>query len=144
MKSLIQSIAFVTVLSFISTFSFAQNKYTVTVVVKGIELRQGKIYASISNDVNEFPQSKGLKSAIVDVSKEGEVSLKFEGMMEGKYAIVIYQDLNDNKKLDMNGQMPGEPFGFSNVSMLMGPPTFEQCSFDVNENKVIEIGLMSL
>ncbi|MFY7912078.1 MAG: DUF2141 domain-containing protein [Emticicia sp.] len=43
----------------------------------------------------------------------------------------------------MNGQMPAEPFGFSNVTMLMGPPNFEQCAFDLNENKAINISLMS-
>ncbi|WP_337041894.1 DUF2141 domain-containing protein [Emticicia sp. 17c] len=143
MKTFIKSIAVAVILGFISTFSFAQNKYTVTVVIKGIQQRQGKIYASITNDANSFPRGGGVKSAIAEVTKEGEVSLKFEGLLEGKYAIVLYQDLNDNKQLDMNGEMPAEPFGFSNVTMLMGPPSFDQCMFDVNENKVIAIGLMA-
>ena|SRR6218665_1879147 len=142
MKTFIKSIALTIILSFIATFSFAQNKYSVTVVVKGIQQRQGKVYASITNDANSFPRG-GIKSAIAEVTPEGEVSLKFEGILEGKYAIVMYQDLNDNKQLDMNGDMPAEPFGFSNVTMLMGPPNFEQCAFDLNENKTIAIGLMA-
>ena len=63
--------------------------------------------------------------------------------MEGKYAIVLFQDLNGDNKLDMNGQMPAEPFGFSNLTMLMGPPNFEQCAFDLNEDKNIAISLFS-
>lgn len=143
MKTFIKSIAAFILLGFISNASFAQNKYSVTVVVKGIQQRNGKVYASITNDANSFPRGGGIKSAIAEVTPEGEVSLKFEGMLEGKYAIVLYQDLNDNNQLDMNGEMPAEPFGFSNVTMLMGPPTFDQCAFDVNENKVIAIGLMA-
>lgn len=143
MRTLIQSIALTAILSLITTFSFAQNKYSVTVVVKGIQLRQGKVYASITNDANSFPRGGGIKSAVAEVTPEGEVILKFENILEGKYAIVLYQDLNDNKQLDMNGEMPAEPFGFSNVTMLMGPPNFEQCAFDLNENKTIAIGLMA-
>ncbi|PLK46167.1 DUF2141 domain-containing protein [Emticicia sp. TH156] len=142
MKNLIRTIAFSTILGLVSTISFAQNKYSITVVVKGLQLRQGKVYASITNDAGSFPRG-GIKSAIAEVTPAGEVSLKFENILEGKYAIVLYQDLNDNKQLDMNGEMPAEPFGFSNVSMLMGPPNFEQCAFDVNENKIIAIGLMA-
>jgi uncharacterized protein (DUF2141 family) len=143
MKTLIQSIVLTTILSLTATFSFAQNKYNVSVVVKGIQQRQGKIYASITNDANSFPRGGGIKSAIAEVTPEGEVTLKFENVLEGKYAIILYQDLNDNKQLDMNGEMPAEPFGFSNVTMLMGPPSFEQCAFDLNENKTLAIGLMA-
>ncbi len=142
MKNLIRNITISAILGLVSTFSFAQNKYSVTVVVKGIQMRQGKVYASITNDANSFPKG-GFKSAVAEVTPSGEVSLKFENLLEGKYAIVLFQDLNDNKQLDMNGEMPAEPFGFSNVTMLMGPPVFDQCSFDVNENKLIAIGLMA-
>ncbi|MBA4851945.1 DUF2141 domain-containing protein [Emticicia sp. BO119] len=143
MKNLIKSIVLITISGFITTFSFAQSKYSVTVVVKGMQQRHGKIYASITNDTNAFPRGGGIKSAIAEVTPEGEMSLKFDNVLEGKYAIVLYQDLNDNKQLDMNGEMPAEPFGFSNVTMLMGPPSFEQCAFDLNENKTIAIGLMA-
>lgn len=137
-------IALIIALTIISTFTFAQNKYSLTVTVKGINERSGKIYASLSNDANNFPQSGGFATAIAEVGKDGDVVIKFENVLEGRYAIVLFQDLNGNKTLDMNGMMPTEPFGFSNVTMLMGPPTFEQCAFELNENKSIEISLMAM
>ncbi len=143
MKTLVKTIILATIFGLIANISFAQSKYSVTVTVKGIKKREGKIMASISNDMESFPQSGGIKSVVAEVTQEGEVTIKFEGMMEGKYAIVLYQDLNDNKTLDMNGQMPAEPLGFSNLTMLMGPPNFLQCAFDVKENMVIDIGLMT-
>ncbi len=143
MKTLTKTIITATIFTLISVITFAQNKYNVSVTVKGIQKREGKILASISNDIENFPQSGGIKTATAEITKEGEVTLKFDGMLEGKYAIVIYQDLNGSNSLDMNGQMPAEPFGFSNVTMLMGPPNFLQCAFDLTENKNIEISLLS-
>ena len=143
MKTLVKTIIIITIFALTTTITFAQNKYSVSVTVKSIQKREGKIVASISNDIENFPQSGGIKSVIAEVTKEGEITLKFEGILEGKYAIVLYQDLNGNNQLDMNGQMPAEPFGFSNVTMLMGPPNFLQCAFDLTENKNIEISLLS-
>lgn len=143
MKTLFKTTILIAFLAVISINTFAQNKYSVTVTVKGIQQRAGKMLATISNDANSFPQSGGIKTATAEVTKEGEIILKFDELLEGKYAIVLYQDLNADNKLDMNGQMPAEPFGFSNLTMLMGPPNFEQCAFDLNENKNITISLFS-
>ena len=141
MKTLVKTIILAIIFGLMANVTFAQSKYSVTVTVKGIKKREGKVLASISNDMESFPQSGGIKTAMAEVTKEGEVTLTFEGMLEGKYAIVLYQDLNDNKTLDMNGQMPAEPFGFSNISMMMGPPTFLQCAFDLKENTAMDISL---
>ncbi len=143
MKTLVKTVITFTIFALTSTITFAQNKYSVSVTVKGIQKREGKIVASISNDIENFPQGGGVKSVIAEVTKEGEVTLKFEGVLEGKYAIVLYQDLNGNSQIDMNGQMPAEPFGFSNVTMLMGPPNFLQCAFDLAENKAMDINLLN-
>lgn len=141
MKTLFKSFTLISLFVFMSNTAFAQNKYSVSVTVKGIQKHEGKIIASISNDMESFPQSGGLKSVVAEVTKEGDILVKFEGILEGKYAIVLYQDLNDNKQLDMNGQMPAEPFGFSNTTMLMGPPNFMQCAFDLNEDTAMDINL---
>ena len=62
MKTFAISIIFITIFVFTSTItSFAQNKYNITVTVKGIQKREGKIIASISNDIENFPQSGGIK-----------------------------------------------------------------------------------
>jgi uncharacterized protein (DUF2141 family) len=141
MKTLLKSFTLISAFVLTSICTFAQNKYSVSVTVKGIQKHEGKIIASISNDMESFPQSGGLKSVVAEVTKEGDILVKFEGILEGKYAIVLYQDLNDNKQLDMNGQMPAEPFGFSNTTMLMGPPNFMQCAFDLKEDTAMDINL---
>ncbi len=143
MKNLKASFALFAILILISLGVSAQQNYSVKVVVKGLAEREGKIFAVITNDSKNFPGTSGLKSTSVEVSKEGEVTLSFTEIPEGRYAIFLFQDLNGNARIDMSGQMPAEPFGFSNVTDLMGPPSFEECAFYVNENKILEIGLFS-
>jgi uncharacterized protein (DUF2141 family) len=143
MKNLTKTIVFAAIFGLISTITNAQKNYNLTIKVEGLKTREGKIYAALKNDANSFPEGTSVKSATVEVTKDGEIFLKFDNVLEGKYAVLLYQDLNANAQMDFNGQMPAEPFGFSNVTMLMGPPSFEQCAFDLNENKAIVIGLMS-
>lgn len=139
-----KSIVLIALMLLASVSGFAQEAYTVKVVVKGLMEKSGKIYAVISKDSENFPAVTGFKTTSVEVKADGEITLSLEGIPAGRYAIFLFQDMNGNQKLDMSGQMPAEPFGFSNLSTLMGPPSFDECAFDINENKVIEIGLFSL
>ena len=50
---------------------------------------------------------------------------------EGKYAVAIYQDLNENGELGMNFlQIPREPIGFGNNYKPFGQPKFEAALID--------------
>ena len=72
------------------------------------------------------------------------MTVVFDDLPEGKLAVRIFQDMNDNKKMDFNGQMPAEPFGFSNISMLMGPPSYSDAAFDLTENKAVEVLMIEM
>ncbi|SOD96607.1 DUF2141 domain-containing protein [Spirosoma fluviale] len=126
-----------------STTSATATTYKLTAVISGIEKRAGKLYVGLANNAETF-NGESAATATVDVSASGDVTVNFDGLKPGRYAVRVYQDLNDNKKMDFSGQMPAEPFGFSNVTMLMGPPTFDQCAFTLGENKTIQVGMMSL
>ncbi|GHT12372.1 hypothetical protein FACS189426_15660 [Bacteroidia bacterium] len=115
-----------------STLS-AQNK--LTVVIDGIENAKGHIMIGIS-DSNE-KQVSGKMEKI-----EGEtVTIVFENLASGEYAVTTYQDENDNGKLDTGLYgIPTEKYGFSNnVRGKMGPPAFKECLFKVEEDMVINI-----
>ncbi len=117
--------------------------YKLTVTFSNVNTRKGKIYVGLANDAASFDGSSFRKTR-VEVPATGEISVSFESLPTGKYAVRVYQDLNDNEKLDMSGQMPAEPFGFSNVKMLMGPPDFTLCAVEVTENKTVNISLMEM
>ncbi len=71
--------------------------------------------------------------------------LKIKGKFivpSGKYAIAAYQDMNKNNLLDYNLLgVPIEPFGFSNNPFIIGKPSFEKCSFYVEDEMRIYIQL---
>ena len=154
MKTTITSALILTLTLILSTvkISFGQQTptattpgaiYKLTITINDVSNRSGKLYVGLANNQPSF-DGASIKSQAVDVPATGSVTIAFEGLTPGRYAVRMYQDLNGNGKMDFSGQMPTEPFGMSNVTMLMGPPTFDQCSFDLTENKTIEIGLMSM
>lgn len=144
MKNLIKITAIVVALGFISTLSFGQETHTLTVTVKGITEAKGVIAATLTNDAENFPNvTSAVGQQKTEVTEKGELKLTFENVPTGTYAIILMQDLNGNDELDMNGQMPAEPFGFSKIAFLMGPPQFKDCAFEVKADTETIVSLIS-
>ena len=74
---------------------------------------------------------------------EKNMLIHFTDVPEGEYAVMVYQDLDGNKKLNRNLiGIPNEPYGFSNNPSLMGPPRFEQLRFQQTKlGQVLNISL---
>ena len=117
--------------------------YKLTVGFTNVAKRTGTLYVGLVNKDADFNGDSYRKTRI-DVPATGEFQVSFEGLPAGRYAVKVFQDLNANYKLDREGQMPTEPFGFSNIQLLMGPPSFGQCAFDLNASKSIAINLIGL
>ena len=66
------------------------------------------------------------------------VTLEFEGVRPGRYAIALLHDENGNGKADRAlSLMPREGYGFSrDAPVRMGPPSFEQAAFEVGPARV--------
>ena len=75
----------------------------------------------------------GLTSDIVD----GKATATFENITPGTYAVILFHDKNENKKMDFepNG-MPKEMYGVSNNVMSMGPPQFSDAKFEVADDPI--------
>ncbi len=73
--------------------------------------------------------------------KNGKITVTFNNVPKGEYAIICYHDENNNGRMDFfeNG-MPKESYGTSNNPMNFGPPTFESSKFKViDKNLSLEI-----
>lgn len=117
--------------------------YKLTVVLSAVNKRSGKLYVGLANNAETF-EKEPLKNRVIDVPASGQILVTFDSLAAGQYAVRIYQDLNGNKKIDFSGMMPTEPFGFSNVTMVMGPPEFGQCAFDLTEDKRISVSMIEM
>jgi uncharacterized protein (DUF2141 family) len=116
----------------------AQNK--LTIVVEGIEDLQGHLIVGLYDEENFRKQP--LNGAIVKVEEEIS-TIVLENVVSGEYAVAVYQDENDNQKLDTGlFGIPTEKYGFSNNAQgKMGPPAYADCKFAVEGDTEIHITL---
>ena len=148
MKTLLITVALFAA-SFANTLAYAtpapapadSAAYKLTVGFVNVTKRTGMIYVGVINKAADF-NGNFYRKTRVEVPATGEFQVSFEGLPAGKYAVQVFQDLNNNQKLDRSGQMPTEPFGFSNVTQLMGPPSFAQSAFDLDAPKTISMTLI--
>lgn len=117
----------------------AQNKLEVTVT--NITETTGTIRIALYNNEGDFLK-KFQEGKIVKVSGK-EVTIVFDNLKKGDYAVSVYHDKNDNQEMDSNFMgIPSEPYGFSNNAMgTFGPPSFEKAKVSVDSNKTSVISL---
>ncbi|MBA3611590.1 MAG: DUF2141 domain-containing protein [Nitrospirales bacterium] len=102
--------------------------------VHGIKSAAGSLKAVLYGPDPESFLVKGAKADKErEPAKKGSMTLCVAAPMEGKYAVVVYHDENDNHKFDRNWTgLPTEGFGVSNhPSLFLAAPTFEESSFEV-------------
>jgi uncharacterized protein (DUF2141 family) len=127
MKNLILTLA----LAFSTLFSFAQDEgITITVTIDNVTSNEGKVLMALHTS-ETFMKGKGIKNGESTI-EDGKVTLKFENVLPGDYAILAFHDENNSKRMDFheNG-MPKESFGTSNNVMAMGPPQYDDAKFTV-------------
>jgi uncharacterized protein (DUF2141 family) len=108
-----------------------QNPSRLTVIVKNIRIGKGCVVVEVYNSPQNFSNKKLLVSKTLKASSE---SLEFVfSLPEGVYAVKVFQDINENKKCDMNlFHIPTEPYGLSNnFRPKFSAPTFKDCKFNV-------------
>ena len=119
----------------------AQNKLTVEVT--GIKNPTGKLYVALFDSETTFLTDKAVAGKIEKINGT-TMQLVFD-VADGEYAIAIFQDENDNARLDLgHWGIPTEKYGFSNnvnPSELKRPPVFGECKFMVNGNATAVIAL---
>lgn len=121
------------------TSLLASEKKNITVQVKNIEHVKGYISFALHNNENDFPKNaKKYRGKFIKVTGK-IVSYTFKNIPKGKYAVVVYHDINSSKKLDRNiFGIPKESCGVSNDGMpIIGPPKFEEAAFILDEKDLI-------
>jgi uncharacterized protein (DUF2141 family) len=116
----------------------AQNKLTVQ--VDGIEQLSGHLLVGVYDKAQFMKQPIAAQRVKVDADT---ITMVFEDLPSGEYCISLYQDENDNGKLDTGlFGIPTEKYGFSNNAKgKYGPPSFDDCRFTVEGDREIEITL---
>ncbi len=107
---------------------------------------KGSTYIAIYNTAEGFCNPLKAFRRVVLHSSGATTALTSEELPSGNYAIAVYEDVNNNQRIDKNFfGIPTEPFAFSNnVRPVVCAPTFKQCAitFDKPE-ETISIKLMT-
>ncbi len=127
------------ILMLVPSAIFAQADLEVT--VKNIKEQKGSIRVGLFTNEKDFLK-KVSDGKIVKVSGK-EITVVFENLNPGEYAVSVIHDENENGELDSNMfGIPKEGFGFGNNAMgTFGPPSFDKAkiSLSKNEKQVIEL-----
>ena len=106
--------------------------------IDGVKNKKGTVNIAIYKSDADFKNENF--AYVSKISSDASVYFVFEKVEYGKYAIAIYHDENENRKLDRNMiGIPSEGYGFSNNAKgsILGPPKFQDTSFSVEEPQKI-------
>ncbi len=124
--------------------SFTQKQYSLTVKVTGIENHKGEIELALYKDPKKFAKV-GQTYRLVRIKPDNStLTYEFKNLDQGKYAICLFHDENNNKVCDKNFLgIPTEAYAFSNnIRPRLSVPTFEECSTYLDKNKTFSIEIV--
>jgi uncharacterized protein (DUF2141 family) len=137
------------VIVLLSSFSIQkQETFSLTIEVNELRNSKGTVLFALYNREDAFPDEhfkkyfKKLTGKIVN----GSSSVTFKNLTEGKYAVNILHDENNDGKIKKGLIMPLEGIGFSNYNSigLFNKPSFSKASFDIVSDKKIKVNIIYL
>ncbi len=108
---------------------------TLTVTVDQINKAQGRVYVTLfANPQTWLDDQKSLQDQSTE-AKLGSVSVTFEHVVPGRYAIVTFHDDNGSGEMEFNALgYPTKGYAFSNdVRPFLSAPSFEKAAIMVAE-----------
>jgi uncharacterized protein (DUF2141 family) len=120
----------------LSAFNFSGQQAALQFEIINIKNNSGKIVVEIYKDKSDWLK-KPFRRIVLPTDKSSKTA-SFD-VPQGNYAISIYQDANENGKLDLNFLgIPKEPIGFGNNYRPMGKPNFDSALIEFNSASKLE------
>ena len=138
---------FISFWSILTSFAFqtpSVAKFYLHVSVSAVSSAKGWIEFALYRNPDTFAKvGTTYRLARTDAQK-GMVNYTFKDLEPGKYAVVVYHDVNQNKLCDKNFfGVPTEGYAFSNnVRPNLSVPSFEDCSFKFSQDRTIHIKMV--
>ena len=132
---------------FLCSFSGNQAEIcTLTVKVENLRNSKGVVQFTLYNKDNSIPDEDYKKYYRLEKAKivNGKSEITFKSLPQGKYAVNILHDENNNGKIDKGLLLPKEGIGFSNCQSigLRNRPNFSKASFKLNADKTISVRII--
>ncbi len=149
MKGVIKILlSFLTILMLSSFSNQKLETCSLTIDVSGLRNSKGTVQFALYNREDAFPDEhykkyfKKLTGKIVN----GTSTITFKNLPEGKYAVNILHDENNDGKIKKGIILPKEGIGFSNYESIgfSNRSSFTKASFIVQKDKRIKVNLIYL
>ena len=117
------------------TYNAPAVKCNLKVVVSKMRNDNGQVGICLFNNADGFPYSERALQCQYAKAKTNYTEYTFTNLEMGTYAVSIFHDANDNKKLDKNWLgIPKEGIGASNnAKETFGSPKFNDAKFILNK-----------
>ncbi len=105
---------------------------TLKVTIENVLSDEGYILAALHTQ-DTFMQGPGIQN-FKHEAKTGSISFVFLDVKPGTYAISSLHDTNENQRMDFqDGGISKENYAMSGNEIIVGPPTFQDVKFEVND-----------
>lgn len=105
---------------------------------------KGTILIALYGSEADFDNDENVvQSAKITVDKVGAYTTRLENLPSGKYVLALFQDVNDNGKLDTNlFGIPKEPYAFSqSPKVKWRAPRYDEVVFDLQQSLEMKLVL---
>lgn len=123
----------------------SQSVHTLNIDISNIQNTETTIFLGLYDSEASFRTKTNAIDSVVFTAKSNVSEISINNIPVGEYAIAIFQDINNNGKLDMGKlKIPKEPIGISNFreKNKMGIPTFNKAKIKINGDTTISIPLI--
>lgn len=120
-----------------------QKLFSLTAEVDNLRNNEGSVIFALYNRNDAFPDEhykKYYKKAVGQIHN-GKSSITFKDLPEGKYAVNILHDEDNNGKIKKGFILPKEGIGFSNYQSigLGNKPKFSKAAFELKSDLKIRV-----
>ena len=109
-----------------------------------VPINKGTVLLAVYGSETDFDENENaILSKKIPVDRVGEYTVSLEGLAAGSYTIALFQDINNNGKLDTNFMgIPKEPYAFSrNPKVKWRAPRYEEVVFDLKASTKMNVEL---
>lgn len=117
-----------------------ENHLVLKITVTGLVPGHGQAIVSLFSEKKQFLRQP-LRMTSQPVPDSDRLSVEFEGLEPGIYAVSVVYDEDSDGELDTGMfRIPSEPIGVSNnVRSKFGPPRWKKAKFELEEDMHLEI-----
>jgi len=146
MQELIKLTALVITMVLFTSYTNKEETFSLTIEVTELRNSKGVVQFALYNKDGTIPDEKYLKTyklLKMDI-EDGRSKVTFLNLPEGKYAVNILHDENNDGKIMKGLIFPKEGIGFSNFTDigLSNKPSFKKASFCLQNDSTIKIKMI--